>query len=393
MNLKQFKNKKFSIFFGLLATASLFSYLNAQTCQRGQVTQVVGGTSFANSSTTANQWDVSDIEYYGSATQEFSLNGTSFHYTSTDNVQSNTDGGNYTVARDITQLHGSFNDGTTVSLWDGGTGSMTQKDGTFLIRPNNKDWFAEYKIEGLIPGETYIVDIGIRKAMDYPGNDNPCWRNYIKPGIQICRLDNNSTSTSWDGQGVSDVTKANNSCDGPNAGQGWDSNNASGNDWGFVRGATSWAIHRNVNLNQGFPAGTTGFKIRFKIPDYDNMDFVFGIDYIKITGPIMKTVVNSQGSTDLEVCEGNSVTLKAQGIGTSIDQYEWRVGGTNTTNFSGTTLPSQRITSGKVYPTTTAQRYFVKNTTTGECTYADAQAVDCCGATAKNLRYLKFVRM
>jgi len=296
----KFLNQRLWVFILLFSGFSLQT--NAAPVQKCGV--VVGGTSFVKAGATATErYCLDEILYDGSALQSFEMNGTTFRCSTAGNL-TRTGGGDFTIVQNVGSVNGP----------DGFALQNTMTDGTFLITPTNNERFARYTIDGLVPGGTYTVKIGLRSARVMQTgvhcNDEPA-----KISVRINRKDGTTSSTNFNGR-VSSVQRA--GCGNqPTVGASWDTNN--GGDFNFLRFDAIFEIEATINLSQG--GFTDGFTIDFSAEQGANT--VVGIDFIEITGCIDQEIVSSAGN---EFCEGMFTVLTAKGIGTATELYEWGTG-------------------------------------------------------------------
>jgi gliding motility-associated-like protein len=187
-------------------------------------------------------------------------------------------------------------------------------DGMLVINPlqAQNDQYLTYNINGLVPGNTYNIEIKVWNVLALPSATGCCggnWSNW-----------NNQFNLLWEGN-------ANNAQDGQSA-TNWTGTNGSGTWSGFGSGQMSGMMtvtpsgaYAIITGQVTLASATTGFKLTFRKNTSDPNPIVLGVDYIKVYGCATEAINVSGGSTS--VCEATGFTLTAQGIGPPGSTYQW----------------------------------------------------------------------
>ncbi|MBP5134735.1 MAG: hypothetical protein ILP24_03110, partial [Paludibacteraceae bacterium] len=157
MNLKQFKNKKFSIFFGLLATASLLPYsLNAQCGPKTKTNVSVLYTDFSPSDPSKTRYSINDLKYSGMSSATLAIPQGGINYNGNSNLGYQ-NAGDYTIVTNtgsVGAISPYNNQNYLKTLVSKETG------GTLLINPRTND-LLNLNVGNLENGKTYKVHFRI----------------------------------------------------------------------------------------------------------------------------------------------------------------------------------------------------------------------------------------
>ncbi len=327
------------LFFGL------YTNISAQVaCNSRLFTEI----NFTNTGAAAARWDINSTN---ALTNGFMFDTTpaGFAYVPTGNF-SNTKLKGQAGTNNNTRQYAIVTNPNTLNPQ---YANIPTANGMLVINPlqGNSDNYFSFSTSGLVPGNTYKVEIKIYNVISQscsggnccaPGN---CWSNFG----DVFRVGNTGNATIFNVNNPGDKGAAQNlnwtGSTGGNQSGTW---NVHGNPIYDMLTPTASGASVTLTTDVTVPTGNSGFTINFVKGGSDD-PIVLGIEYIKIYGCQQEEIVTSTGAADGgKVCESSPITLIAQGLGPAGSTYTWteKIGSAPATTLSNTGRTINITTAG-----------------------------------------------